>query len=294
MKIEFKNICYHYNSKLPEKNEVLKDITLEINDGEFIGIIGPSGSGKTTLLQHFTGLLRPTSGDVYIDGQNIWRKNYQLSELRKRIGLVFQFPESQLFEDTVFSDIAFGPKMLKLTDAEVDMRVNQALKLVGMKDENVKGRSPHQLSEGEKRRIAIAGVLAMAPEVLVLDEPTACLDPSGVKLIIQILKQLHENGTTIILITHNLDVVIQMAQRIVVLNEGQICYDGDRENIFTNTNFLISVNLEPPRIIKLCQFLQKMDILSHTNHFSIDGLKKEIERSVQRDLDHKKVSNFRT
>lgn len=285
MKIKFENVCYHYNSKLPEKNEVLKDITLEINKGEFVGIIGPSGSGKTTLLQHFTGLLRPTSGNVYVDGQNIWRKNYPLSELRKRIGLVFQFPESQLFEETVFSDIAFGPVRLKLSGAEVELRVNQALKLVGMKDERIKNRSPHQLSEGEKRRIAIAGVLAMAPEVVALDEPTACLDPSGVKLIIQILKQLHENGTTIILITHNLDVIIQLAQRIIVLNDGQICYDGKRETIFANSIFLKSVNLEPPQIIKLCQFLQKMDMLSHANFFSIDELKKEIKKLDQVEFD---------
>ncbi len=285
MKIKFENVCYHYNSKLPEKNQVLKDITLEIDDGEFVGIIGPSGSGKTTLLQHFTGLLRPTSGKVYVDGQDIWRKNYPLSELRKRIGLVFQFPESQLFEETVFSDVAFGPVMLKLSDAEVELRVNQALKLVGMKDEKIKNRSPHQLSEGEKRRIAIAGVLVMAPEVLVFDEPTACLDSSGIKLMIQIMKQLHENGTTIILITHNLDVIIQLAQRIIILNDGQVSYDGKRETILTNSNFLKSVNLEAPRIIKLCQFLQKMDMLSHATLFSIDELKKEIEKFDQSNSD---------
>ena len=285
MKIKFENVCYHYDAKLPEKNLVLKDINLEITDGEFVGIIGPSGSGKTTLLQHFTGLLRPTSGNVYIDDQNIWRKNYSLSELRKRIGLVFQFPESQLFEETVYSDVAYGPSMLKLSDDEIELRVNEALKLVGIKTEQIKNRSPHHLSEGEKRRIAIAGVLAMAPEVLVLDEPTACLDPAGVKLMIQMLKQLHENGTTIIMITHNLDVIIQLAPRIIVLNQGQICYNGNRETVFADNKILESVDLESPRIIKLCQFLQKLDILSHVNLFSIDGVKKQVEKIDEFDWD---------
>ena len=277
MKIKFENVCYHYNMKLPENNLVLKDINLEITDGEFIGIIGQSGSGKTTLLQHFTGLLRPTSGNVFVDDQNIWGKNYPLSELRKQIGLVFQFPESQLFEETVYSDVAYGPSMLKLPDDEINMRVNEALKLVGMKPEKINNRSPHRLSEGEKRRVAIAGVLAMAPEVLVLDEPTACLDPAGVRLMIQMLKQLHENGTTIIMITHNLDVIIQLAQRIIVLNHGQICYDGERDTVFTDNKFLESVDLEPPRIVRLCQYLQELNVLSQTNLFSIDEVKKQVE-----------------
>jgi energy-coupling factor transport system ATP-binding protein len=278
MKIRFEDVCYHYNSKLPEKNLVLKDINLEIAGGEFVGIIGPSGSGKTTLLQHFTGLLRPTSGKIYVDGQDIGRKDYPVAELRKRIGLVFQFPESQLFEETVYLDVAFGPTMLNLSEDEINMRVNEALKLVGMKTERVKDRSPHHLSEGEKRRVAIAGVLAMAPEVLILDEPTACLDPAGVRTMIQILKQLHVNGTTIIMITHNLDVIVQLAQRIIVLKEGQVCYDGDRKNIFGDSNFLISLDLEPARIIKLCQFLQKLGILSQSNLFSIAEVRKQIEK----------------
>ncbi len=276
MKIRFENVCYQYNSKLPHKNQALKDINLEISKNEFIGIIGPSGSGKTTLLQHFNGLLKPKSGKIYVDDRDIWSKNYRLDELRKRIGLVFQFPESQLFEETVYSDVAFGPTMLKLSESEREMRVNEALKLVGIKYEKFKDRSPHHLSEGEKRRVAIAGVLAMAPEVLILDEPTACLDPSGVKLIIRILEQLHANGTTIIMITHNLDVIIQLAARIIVLNQGVICYDGNRENIFIDPIFLSSFDLETPRIIKLCKFLYKKRLLSTGICFSNDELKNEI------------------
>jgi energy-coupling factor transport system ATP-binding protein len=282
MKIRFENVCYQYNSKLPHKKQALKDINLEISEGEFIGIIGSSGSGKTTLLQHFTGLLRPTSGKIRVDGQDIWSKNYPLNELRKRIGLVFQFPENQLFEETVYSDVAFGPVMLKLSDDEIKIRVNEALKLVGMNDEGIKNRSPHQLSEGEKRRVAIAGVLAMAPEVLVLDEPTACLDPAGVKRINHILRQLHMNGRTIIMITHNLDVVIQLAQRIIILNNGEIWFDGTRENIFNDTKFLKSVNLDIPRMIRLCQFLQKMEVVSKGNFFSIDEIRKQIKKKFHR------------
>lgn len=278
MKIRFENVCYHYNSKLPQKNQVLKDINFEISENEFIGIIGPSGSGKTTLLQHFTGLLQPIRGKIFVDSRDIWSKNYPLNDLRKRIGLVFQFPESQLFKETVYTDVAFGPMMLKLSESECEMRVNEALKLVGLKYEKYKDRSPHHLSEGEKRRVAIAGVLAMAPEVLVLDEPTACLDPSGVKLIIQILEQLYRNGTTVIIITHNLDMVIQLATRIIVLNQGAICYDGARENIFIDPILLNSFDLEAPRIIKISQFLYKKKLLSHDILFSIDELKSEILR----------------
>jgi len=277
MKIRFENVCYCYNSKLFRKNQVLKNINIKVSEGEFIGIIGPSGSGKTTLLQHFTGLLHPTSGKIYVDGRDIWSKNYPLNELRKKIGLVFQFPENQLFEETVDLDVAFGPTMLKLPEREIKTRVNEALKLVGLKEEAVKSRSPHQLSEGEKRRVAIAGVLAMAPEVVVLDEPTACLDPEGVKLIANILRQLHEHGTTIVMITHSIDVISQLAQRFIVLNNGEIYFDGAKDIIFSNSGFVNSVDLEIPRIIRLCQFLQQRDILSNKFLFSTDELKKEIK-----------------
>ena len=281
MKIKFNNICYHYNSKLPEQNEVLKDISFEISEGEFVGIIGPSGSGKTTLLQHFTGLLRPTSGKIFVDGKDIGTKNYPLDDLRKRIGLVFQFPENQLFEETVASDVAFGPKMLKLPEHEINLRVNEALRLVGMNKPEIKSRSPHQLSEGEKRRVAIAGVLAMAPEVLILDEPTACLDPAGVKRVSKILQQLHENGTTIVMITHSLDVIIGLAQRIIVLNEGEIKHDGTRESVFADADLLTSVNMELPRIVRLSKFLNHYEIIGPEFVFSMSELKKQIRQGVK-------------
>jgi len=277
MTIRFENVCYHYNSKLPQNSRVLKQITFKISDGEFIGIIGPSGSGKTTLLQHFTGLLRPTSGKIYFDEQDIWSKNYPLNVIRKEIGLVFQFPETQLFEETVYADVAFGPRALQLSDNEVEMRVTEALKLVGMTDEKIQTRSPHQLSEGEKRRVAIAGVLAMAPKMLILDEPTACLDPAGVKLVIQILKHLHKIGTTIIMITHNMDVITELAQRIILLYQGEIFYDGFKNTLFMNEKLLQKVDLETPRIIRLCELLYKLNILTHKNIYTVNDLKREIK-----------------
>lgn len=277
MKIRFEKISFSYDSKLPHQHPVLKDIDLAISNGEFVGIIGPSGSGKTTLIQHFTGLLRPSSGKIYIDDQDIWRKDYPLSDLRKKIGLVFQFPETQLFEETVLSDVGFGPKALHLPEDEIEIRVDDALKKVGLNSDAIKTRSPHHLSEGEKRRVAIAGVLAMAPEMLVLDEPTACLDPAGVKLVIRMLQELHRSGTTIIVITHNMEVIIPLAQRIVVLHKGEICFDGRRDAIFTDRNLLSQIGFVAPRVLRFCHYLQSKKILTSTNIYSIKDLHQEIK-----------------
>ena len=278
MKIQFENVCFSYNSKLPEPREVLKNISFEITEGECIGIIGPSGSGKTTLLQHFTGLLRPSSGTIYIDHRNIWKKGYSLSELRRKIGLVFQFPESQLFEETVAADVGFGPKALGLGDEEISIRIEEALKLVGMENAIIGERSPHQLSEGEKRRIAIASVLAMAPDVLILDEPTACLDPAGVKLVLQILKKLHQEGITIIIVTHSIEAIVQLVQRIIIMNHGEIFFDGAKEAPFSNEALLTKVDLEPPRLVRFCKYLQKLEILSTCNSYSTEDLIEQIKK----------------
>jgi energy-coupling factor transport system ATP-binding protein len=278
MKIQFENVCFSYNSKLPEPREVLKNISFEITEGECIGIIGPSGSGKTTLLQHFTGLLRPSSGTIYIDHRNIWKKGYSLSELRKKIGLVFQFPESQLFEETVAADVGFGPKALGLGDEEISIRIEEALKLVGMENAIIGERSPHQLSEGEKRRVAIAGVLAMAPDVLILDEPTACLDPAGVKLVLQILKKLHQEGITIIIVTHSIEAIVQLVQRIIIMNHGEIFFDGVKEAPFSNEALLTKVDLERPRLVRFCKYLQKLEILSTCNSYSTEDLIEQIKK----------------
>ncbi len=280
MKICFKHVSFHYNSQLPDQIEVLKDINLEITDGEFIAIVGPSGSGKTTLLQHFTGLLRPHSGSIYVDGYDIWAKGYPMAELRQRIGLVFQFPESQLFEQTVFQDIAFAPIMQGLSREEVQRRVISSLDLVGLAEEQIQQRSPHQLSQGEKRRVAIAGILAMDPEMLVLDEPTAGLDPLGARTIVRLLNQLHSNGKTIVLITHHLDLVFQLVHRIIILNQGEILYDGGAMNIFDNSNLLELAGLEKPRVLRLFHYLQDRQLLLMDENFSAQELQKRVNRVI--------------
>jgi len=278
MTIRFENISYTYNGNLPQKQHVLKNINLEISDGEFVGIIGPTGSGKTTLLQHFTGLLQPASGKIFVNGEDIWSKKFSLNDLRKKIGLVFQFPESQLFEETVAVDVAFGPKSLGLDEQEIEQRVQQALEMVGLPGDEIKHRSPHQLSEGEKRRVAIAGVLAMAPDVLILDEPTACLDPSGVKLIMNILKQLHIVGTTIVMITHNIDVITQLAERIIILNKGMKYFDGAVAEIYNDEKRLNDIDLEIPRIVRLSRYLSNHGLIDIKNITTLEELKSTIRQ----------------
>ena len=279
MKIKVESVNYHYNHKLPQQIQVLNDINLEISSGEFIGIVGPTGSGKTTLLQHFTGLLKPTSGKIFVDDRDIWEKGYPLDELRKRIGLVFQFPESQLFEETVFSDVAFGPTALRLSEDDIDERVLQALTLVGMNAEKTRDRSPHQLSDGEMRRVALAGVLAMAPEMLILDEPTAGLDPSGVKLISQILRRLYAEGTTIVLISHNMDLIFELTERIIILDKGSIVFDDDKKNIFNHKHQFEKTKLAMPRIIRLSYYLYERNIIPDWEIYSRTELEKSLNKT---------------
>ena len=277
MKIKFENVCFSYNYKLPQKIPVLSNINLEINEGEFVGIVGPTGSGKTTLMQLFTALLKPTTGMVQVNDKDLWGKDFQLRDLRKSIGLVFQFPESQLFEETVFADVAFAPRCQKLPEIEINHRVHGALKLVGMDPEQVKNRSPHNLSDGEMRRIALAGVLAMAPEMLILDEPTAGLDPSGVKLITRILKRLHEEGITIVLISHNMDLIFQLSNRIIMLYKGSVLFDRDKRSIIKSGEKLHKAKLELPRIIQLSQFLLQQKIIQNWEVYSKHELLEQLK-----------------
>lgn len=268
MKIKLQHVNYSYHQNLPQQLDVLKDINLEITSGEFIGIVGATGSGKTTLLQHFTGLLRPILGSVLVDDRDIWKKDYPLNVLRRKIGLVFQFPESQLFEETVFLDVAFGPKSLKLTEEEIANRVQLALNLVGLDAENIKNRSPHNLSDGEKRRVALAGILAMAPEILILDEPTAGLDPSGVSLISKILKQLHDEGTTIVLISHNMELIFELTKRVIIMDRGAIVFDGDKGSVIARMFQPGKTKLELPRTLRLSYYLNKLNIIPEWKIFS--------------------------
>ena len=249
MEIRLENVWYRYDGVLGSDRDVLRGVSLKIQQGEFVGLVGRSGSGKTTLLQHFTALLTPLRGRVLVDGVDINRRGVDLADIRRRIGLVFQFPEMQLFEETVAKDVAFGPRNLGLPEETVEKRVREALEQVGLAPEVFRDRNPHRLSEGEKRRVALAGVLAMRPEVLVLDEPTAGLDPKGTATIEKILVELHGQGKSIVLVSHNMDLVARRCQRIVALREGEVVFDGPRGTFFENEHLVHQLGLKLPRLL---------------------------------------------
>ncbi len=254
----------------------LKDINLVIPDGQFIGLIGHTGSGKSTLVQHLNGLLSPTSGSVYFNGRDIGDRDFQKKELRSKVGLVFQYPEHQLFEVTVFEDVCFGPKNLGLEGKEVELRAYEALKRVGVEDDQFY-RSPFELSGGQKRRVAIAGVLAMRPEVLILDEPTAGLDPKGRDEILgQIKKLKEETGMTIILVSHSMEDVAEYVERIIVMNQGSVMYDDAPGKVFTHANELEQIGLAAPQMTYIMNRLKKEGFGVNTDVTTIEEAKREI------------------
>ena len=247
MKLE--NINYIYNPNTPFEKKALDNINLDINRGDFIGLIGHTGSGKSTLVQHLNGLIKPTSGKIIVDGVDITSKDANLNELRQKVGLVFQYPEYQLFEETIYKDIAFGPKNLKLEEDEIHERVKKSMELVGLDFEKLKDRSPFELSGGQKRRVAIAGVLAMEPEVLVLDEPTAGLDPRGRDEILGEVQELYKKeGITIILVSHSMEDIAKLVNRIIVMDNGQIAMDGSSREVFSKVEELEELGLGIPQI----------------------------------------------
>lgn len=249
MIIDIKNLVYTYNPGTPFEKKALDGINLEINEGEFIGLIGHTGSGKSTLVQHLNGLMKPTSGSIIVDGVDIVEKKANLRETRQKVGLVFQYPEHQLFEETVFKDIAFGPKNLGLKDEEITNRVKSAMETVGLDYDDLKDRSPFELSGGQKRRVAIAGVIAMKPKVLILDEPTAGLDPSGRDEILDEIKGLYGNeGITIILVSHSMEDVARLVNRILVMHKGKIAMDDTTREIFKRASELEEIGLGIPQI----------------------------------------------
>lgn len=248
--LDVQQLSFRYTGIGASDRFVLQNVSLRLNRCECTAIVGPSGSGKTTLIQHFTGLLKPVAGRVLVDGQDIWRKRYSQNQLRRRIGLVFQFPEAQLFEETVFKDVAFGPLNLGVTGDELHDRVSKALQLVGLDADEFSSRSPFRLSEGEKRRVAIAGVLAMQPEMVVLDEPTAGLDPSGIRCMTDILSALLQHNTTPVLITHNMDFVADVAQRVIVMLDGGLVFDGAPGELFKSEELLRRARLQVPEFIR--------------------------------------------
>lgn len=249
MIIELKNLNYVYSTGTPFEKKALDNINLNIEDGDFIGLIGHTGSGKSTLTQHLNGLIKPTSGTVIVDGIDTSSKDSNLQEVRQKVGLVFQYPEHQLFEETIYKDIAFGPKNLGLEDEETHTRVKKAMESVGLDFEDLKDRSPFELSGGQKRRVAIAGVLAMKPKVLILDEPTAGLDPKGRDEILKRIQKLYEEeGITIILVSHSMEDIARLVNKIVVMSKGKIAMEGETKEVFKQVEKLEKLGLGIPQI----------------------------------------------
>jgi energy-coupling factor transport system ATP-binding protein len=282
MHILIENMTHWYRSPFFPEHKALSDVNLEIQSKEIVAIVGATGSGKTTLIQHLNGLLHPTSGCVKIDSLDLSRAD--LKRIREKVGLVFQFPENQLFEDTVFNDIAFGPRNLKLEKSQIEERVRKALKLVGLEYIRFKDLSPFHLSGGEKRCAAIAGVLAMEPEVLVFDEPTVGLDRNGTLRIEQIIKTYHRNGKTVIFVSHDMDLVAGLADRVVVLNHGEVQFDGSRDTLFQDGKILEMAGLTLPQISRYLLDLRKRGFPVRFNIYNREGVKKEIKRVLRKKI----------
>ncbi len=275
MLIEMKDITHIY--ELEEPVTALKDINLTIDSGEFIGLVGHTGSGKSTLAQLLNGLIEPTEGTVYYNGQDIFAEGYNLKDVREKVGLVFQYPEHQLFEETVADDISFGPKNLGLDEEEITERVRRSLDLVGLDYEEFRDRSPFNLSGGQQRRVAIAGVLALEPEVLILDEPSAALDPTGRRKLLSLLEDLHQNmGLTIILITHRMEQVARLASRVVVMDNGKIALDGTPEHVFQNQEYLQELSLDLPALTMILSRLNERGLDVRNDIFTLEEARDEI------------------
>ena len=275
------HVSYVYDPDAPLPRKALDDIYLNIPEGQFIGIIGHTGSGKSTLMQHLNGLAKATSGHIYYKGKDIDAKDYDQRELRSKVGLVFQYPEHQLFEVDVFSDVCFGPKNLGLDKEEVEKRARDALSRVGIPEELYK-QSPFELSGGQKRRVAIAGVLAMKPEILILDEPTAGLDPRGRREILDQIKQLQkETGMTILLVSHSMEDVAEYVDRIVVMNRGKIIYDNTPQKIFNRYRELEEIGLGAPQITYIMHTLKKKGLPVDTSVTNIQEAADQIMRALE-------------
>ncbi|HHU03297.1 MAG: energy-coupling factor transporter ATPase [Christensenellales bacterium] len=277
MAIELKNVTHVYQARVEMNIVALNNIDLTIEDGELLALIGHTGSGKSTLAQHLNGLLKPTSGKVLIDGEDI---NENRSKYRFEVGLVFQYPEYQLFEETVKKDIAFGPKNMGLTEDEINQRVKSAMELVGLNYEEIGEKSPFELSGGQMRRVALAGVLAMQPRYLVLDEPTAGLDPKGRYYLLNDIKRLHEQGTTIVIISHSMDDVAWLAERIAVMERGRIVKTGSPKDIFSQYSFLSDMGLDVPQASELSYKLIEKGV-PIKNCFKLEELADELQNLLK-------------
>ena len=270
--LEVKALTHTYSAGTPFEHKAIDNVDLEVMPGEFLGIIGHTGSGKSTLIQHLNGLLRPTDGQILLDGTDIWERPKEIRKGRFQVGLVFQYPEYQLFEETVYKDISFGPKNMGLEGEEIDYRVRRAAAFAGI-DEEMLEKSPFELSGGQKRRVAIAGVIAMEPKVLILDEPTAGLDPRGREAILAQLRSYHkQKGNTVILVSHSMEEIARNVDRIVVMSHSHKLMDGTPEEVFSRAGELLQVGLDVPQVTKVAMELQKRGLLADSSVYTIDEL----------------------
>lgn len=279
--LKTEELTYQYSIGTPFEKTAVDHVNLEIEEGAFVGIIGHTGSGKSTLIQHFNGLIRPTSGKVYLDGQDIWENKANIRQVRFQVGLVFQYPEYQIFEDTVYKDIAFGPKNMGLSESEIKERIEETAALVGLTAEQLK-QSPFDLSGGQKRRVAIAGVMALRPKVLILDEPTAGLDPKGREDILREIRRYHkETGRTVLLVSHSMEDMANCAEKILVMNAGTVfCYDTV-ENVFRQAKALQEIGLAVPQITRVCMQLREKGIPLRDDIYTVEAAYQQILQLYQ-------------
>ena len=281
MSIVIEHLNYVYMQGGPYETKALDDVSLTIHDGEFVGLIGHTGSGKSTLVQHLNGLILPTSGQITVDGMDLADKNTDKRAIRRRVGLVFQYPENQLFEETVAKDIAFGPKNLGLDEAEIDRRVRTAMRRVALDYGKLSQRSVFELSGGQMRRVAIAGVLAMEPQTLVLDEPCAGLDPKGREEILGLISDLHrESGATIVMVSHSMDDVAALAERVIVMNHGKVAMDGAPREVFSRGEELRAIGLDVPQAVELAQKLREKGFDVPEGIYKIEEVRAAVEAIV--------------
>lgn len=274
--LKTEDLTYQYSIGTPFEKTAVDHVNLEIEEGAFVGIIGHTGSGKSTLIQHFNGLIRPTSGKFYLDGTDIWADKTNIRQVRFQVGLVFQYPEYQIFEDTVYKDIAFGPRNMGLSEAEIKERVEETAALVGLTQAQL-NQSPFDLSGGQKRRVAIAGVMALRPKVLILDEPTAGLDPKGREDILREIRRYHkETGRTVLLVSHSMEDMANCAEKILVMNAGKVfCYDTV-ENVFRQAKALQEIGLAVPQITRVCMQLREQGIPLSDDIYTVEAAYQQI------------------
>ena len=282
MSIKVRNLTYIYDEGMPFENRAIDDISFDIEDNDFVGLIGHTGSGKSTLIQHLNGLLKPSLGSIYINNFEITQNDINLTEIRKRVGVVFQYPEYQLFEETIEKDIAFGPENMGLDQEEITKRVKYSMEAVGLDYEKYREKSPFELSGGQKRRVAIAGVIAMDPEVLILDEPTAGLDPGGREEIFELIKKLHrERNITVILSSHSMDDMAKLVKTLIVMNKGKIEFMGNPREVFNNNaHRLKEIGLDIPQVLELAIKLREKGFDIRQDIITPEEAKNEILRVI--------------